>query len=148
MTTKEYYVIGRLTRLEDHLSEGPRAVLLVKRLPQGAAVVNPDRTEEDQSEVKTLIVDIRTLKTENLTAESQRFKKFALIYSNQRIDNNNSFYAWAAIYINGINQLKAELCMMTEHYSPTHVTKSKKKVIKHFVHVAVSFYFLFDKNPF
>ncbi|KAA6396268.1 MAG: hypothetical protein EZS28_008204 [Streblomastix strix] len=107
-------------------------ILIVKRLPQVAAVVNPDRTEEDKSEVKTLIVDIRTLKTENPTVESQRFKKFALIYSNQRIDNNNSFYAWAAIYINGIGQLKAELCIMPEHYSPTHVTKSQEwfKTIK------------------
>ncbi|KAA6385048.1 MAG: hypothetical protein EZS28_019425 [Streblomastix strix] len=134
MTTKEYNVIGRLTRLGDNLlieilSEiaiiRDVQYFFVKRLPQGAAVVNPDRTEEDKAEVKTLIVDIRTLKTENLTAESQRFKKFALIYSNQRIDNNNSFYAWAAIYIN-----------------------VSGKVIKHFVHVAVSFYFLFDKNPF
>ncbi|KAA6379409.1 MAG: hypothetical protein EZS28_025065, partial [Streblomastix strix] len=84
-----------------------KRALIVKRLTHAAAVIDPDRTEEDKSEVKTLIVDIRTLKTENPTVQSQRFKKVTLVYSNQRIDNNDSFYAWAAIYINGINQLKA-----------------------------------------
>ncbi|KAA6360844.1 MAG: hypothetical protein EZS28_043630, partial [Streblomastix strix] len=97
-------------------------VLIVKRLPQVAAVVNPDRTEEDKSEVKTIIVDIRTLKTENPTAEAQKIKKVTLIFHNLRISYDNSFDAWSAIYINGLNQLKAELLIMLEHYSPAHVT--------------------------
>ncbi|KAA6403767.1 MAG: hypothetical protein EZS28_000705 [Streblomastix strix] len=109
-----------------------KRALIVKRLPQVASVIDPNRTDEDKTEVKTTIVDIRTLKTENPTVQSQRFKKVTLIYSNQRFDNNISFYAWAAIYINGLNQLKAELCIMPEHYSPTHVTKSQEwfKTIK------------------
>ncbi|KAA6378763.1 MAG: hypothetical protein EZS28_025711 [Streblomastix strix] len=101
-------------------------VLIVKRKPQVVSIINPDRTEDDKADVKTLIMDIRTLKTENPTMETQRIRKITLIYSNQRIDNNNSFYAWAAIYINGIGQLKAELCIMPEHYSPTHITKSQE----------------------
>ncbi|KAA6402948.1 MAG: hypothetical protein EZS28_001527 [Streblomastix strix] len=114
--------------IQEHtLSQGTyKKALIITKLPQAATVVDPDRTEEDKAEVKTMIVDIRTLKTENPTVEAQKIKKFTLIFSNQQLDENNTFCSWAAIYINGLNQLKAELLIMPEHCTEAHVTKSQE----------------------
>ncbi|KAA6400679.1 MAG: hypothetical protein EZS28_003790 [Streblomastix strix] len=104
-----------------------RRALIVKRLSHVATIIDPDRTEKDKAEVKLkLFENKQNPDEEKLSFLAKRIKKVTLIYSNQIIDNNNSFYAWAAIYINGLNQLKAELLIMPEHYLPQHVTKSEK----------------------
>ncbi|KAA6369179.1 MAG: hypothetical protein EZS28_035293 [Streblomastix strix] len=104
---------------------GVRA-LIVKRLPQVAAIVNPDRTENDKADIKTHIFDIRAQLEENPTFESQRIKKITLIYSNQRLGEHSSFYTWAAIYINGLNQLKKEILILPEHISQAHKDNSRE----------------------
>ncbi|KAA6358252.1 MAG: hypothetical protein EZS28_046221, partial [Streblomastix strix] len=89
-------------------------VVFIKRLPQLATVLNPHPTEEEKEDVRTLMFDIMTRKDENTSQEAQRIKKTTLSFKNLRIDNNTSFYAWALIYINGIGQLKKELCIFPE----------------------------------
>ncbi|KAA6379337.1 MAG: hypothetical protein EZS28_025137, partial [Streblomastix strix] len=104
-----------------------KRALIVKRLPQVATIIDPDRTEEDKAEVRTKIFEIKqNLDEEKLSFLAKRIKKVTLIYHNIQSDETGSFYAWAAIYINGLNQLKAELLVMPEHYSEAHVTKSEE----------------------
>ncbi|KAA6392825.1 MAG: hypothetical protein EZS28_011653 [Streblomastix strix] len=112
---------------EHSLSQGTyKRALIVQSKPQVATIIDLDRTNEDKAEVKTTIFDIRSLQAENPTAEAQKIKKFTLIFSNQRLGETYSFFAWAAIYINGVNQLKAELLIMPEHCTEAHVTKSQE----------------------
>ncbi|KAA6388717.1 MAG: hypothetical protein EZS28_015755 [Streblomastix strix] len=103
------------TIIEDTNDRTGTRALFVRRLPQLATIINPDRTDEDKSDVKTLIFDIKSKPEENPTPEAQIIKKMTLIFSNQSLNSNESFYAWAAIYINGLNQLKKELCLLAEH---------------------------------
>ncbi|KAA6379119.1 MAG: hypothetical protein EZS28_025352 [Streblomastix strix] len=105
------------------LSQGAsKRALIITKLSQTAAVINPCRTDENKAEVKIVIFDILQLQTENLTAEAKKIKIFTPFFSNLHIDENNSFYAFAAIYINGMNQLKAKLCIFPQHFSEAHFT--------------------------
>lgn len=82
--------------------------LICRRLPMVAIVVDPKLTDEKKSKLERYIFDI-TKEPEIEYKEAQRIKSFCCQYKNLRIDSNSSFFAWCAIYIDGLGILHKKL---------------------------------------
>ncbi|KAA6387254.1 MAG: hypothetical protein EZS28_017217 [Streblomastix strix] len=88
-------------------------------------IVNLNSTDQEKMEINSTVLDLRTrIKDPNIFA--RRIKKLILISYTQKVDESKNFISGTVFYINGLNQMKAELCIFPLNSSQIYIDKSNE----------------------
>ncbi|KAA6386155.1 MAG: hypothetical protein EZS28_018317, partial [Streblomastix strix] len=103
-----------------------KRALIFEHQQQFIDIINPDIPEEVKNKRDIQILDLEAEQKGNVSILQKRIVKMTDISKHLAPDSQILFIPHAVIYINGLKQLKAQLCISNFDKTPEHINKAEE----------------------